>query len=195
LTRSSGCLRTVSWRTEGLGAALLAIALLAAAPAAAQGMTVSAAMHGQRAEARVSFTWDREAELVSFLRGGLESRITFTVRLFRQRPSLLPVLGETLLAERIVSRSAYFDILEKKFVMETDDGARALFDLPEDLLRAYFRLEALPLAAVRSSDKPSVAAQVRFEAVRLMPPLSIVSLAGAAASTVSPWVRARVAGL
>jgi hypothetical protein len=143
--------------------------------------------------ADVVLRWDRQEELISSLRDGLESRITFTVRLFQAGRSLIPFLRESLVVERSVSRNAYFDVLEQKFAMESDDGARTLFEQPEALVKAYLSLSGLPLAAVRGPERRSVAARVKFEAVRLMPPLSIVSFAGAAASYLSPWVRREVA--
>jgi hypothetical protein len=138
------------------------------------------------------FRWDRENELVAALRDGLESRITFTVRLLRDQPSLLSFLGETVVGEKSVSRSAFYDVLEQKFAVESDDGQRTLFARPEDLVRDYLRLSGLRLAAARGPGRQSVAARVHFEAVRLMPPLGIVSFAGAAASYLSPWVRSDV---
>ncbi len=196
LTRSHGSSRTGSWRTDAAGAALGVLLFCSALPLAGQSVDLSVGVGNGMVSADVTLRWERQEQLVSTLRDGLESRITFTVRLFQGRPSPFPFFGESLVVERSVSRSAYFDVLEQKFAMESEDGSRALFEKPEVLVREYLRLVALPLAApplaARGTEMRSVAARVQFEAVRLMPPLGIVSLAGAAASYTSPWVRKEV---
>jgi hypothetical protein len=201
-TPSPGSSRTGSWRTEaaarrtpgraaGRGAlrpAVAALFLLLALRAGCQKVELTAARHGGVVTADVRFLWNREEELVSSLRDGLESRITFTVRLSAAKPGLLPFLGDTLVAERRVSRSAFYDMLEQRFAMESDGGARVEFEEPKALVGEFLRLKALPMGAAGGGET-SVSARVRFEAVRLMPPLGIVTLAGAAASYTSPWVR------
>ncbi len=196
LMRSRGCSRTASWRTDAARAALAVLLLGAALPLGAQSVDLSVGVRNGIVSANVTLRWERQEQLVSSLRDGLESRITFTVRLFRGRPSPFPFLGESLVVERRVSRNAYFDVLEQKFAMESEDGSRTLFERPEALVSEYLHLPALPLGAAplaaRGAERHSVAARVQFEAVRLMPPLGIVSFAGAAASYTSPWVRKEV---
>ena len=46
--------------------------------------------------AGAAFRWDREEELASTLREGLESRIIFTLRVFEKSPGLLSLLGDRL---------------------------------------------------------------------------------------------------
>ncbi len=188
--RSPGFSKIASWRTSGR--ALAFILLWGAFPLGAQGLDLAVETRGGFVSADLVFRWDRESELVSTLRDGLESRITFTVRLLRVQPSLLPFLGETLMVEKSVSRSAFYDVLEQKFTMESEDGKRALFAHPEDLVRDYLRLAVPRLAASGGPGRQAVTGRVHFEAVRLMPPLGIVSFAGAAASYLSPWVRKEV---
>jgi hypothetical protein len=166
--------------------------LCSALPLGGQSLDLSVGVRNGVVSADVALRWDRREELVSSLRDGLESRISFTVRLFRAGRSPIPFLRESLVVEKSVSRVAYFDVLEQKFAMESDDGSRTLFEQPEALVREYLSLSGLPLGAVRGPERRSVAARVQFEAVRLMPPLSIVSFAGAAASYLSPWVRKEV---
>jgi hypothetical protein len=139
--------------------------------------------------ARVSFRWDRREDLVSSLRAGMESRITFTVRLFERRQSLLRLRGDKLVAEKKTARSAFWDFLDNSFVVETDDGLRLSYATPEDLLEGFLTLSAVRLAAVPRAGPPRfyVTARALFEPVRLMPPLTLVELAGQAATATTPW--------
>jgi hypothetical protein len=192
-------------RTGGRrGIALLALALLATAPLAAAPLpaapkvdlsverrATTRAAASDDLVARVSFRWDRRDDLVSSLRAGMESRITFTVRLFERRPSLLRLRGDRLVAERKTARSAFWDFLDNSFVVETDDGRRSSFSTAEDLLDGFLTLGDLRLAAVPRAPRPGrfyVSARALLEPVRLMPPLTLVELAGQAATATTPWV-------
>jgi hypothetical protein len=129
-------------------------------------------------------------ELVSSLRQGLESRITFTARVYERRHGLLPFRGDRMLAERRVSHSAFWDFLDERFVVETDTGTRVSFGSVDELLRGFFTLSAIPLYNGRAPRAALyVMARAQFEPVRLMPPLTLVSIVGRAATYTSPWAR------
>ena len=178
--------------------ALLAVAaaalLLAATPAQSQELKLTATRAGDMVVASASFLWHREEELASTLRDGLESRITFTVRVYEKKSSLLPLLADRLVAEEIIARNAFYDFLDGRYVMETDTGARASYADVAGLLEAFLSLPSLPLPRCRPWRDSGcyVAARVQFDPVRLMPPLTIVSLVGATATVTTPWVRKEV---
>lgn len=165
-----------------------------AAPAACQGLTVKAVRAGSFARVTAVFSWDRQAELLAALRDGLESRITFSFRAFERATGLLAVLGDRLLGERTITRSAYFDILGGTYIVEEDGGAQSASSDLDALVTGFFTADGIALPAPLSARPApcSVAVRVHFEPVRLMPPLTIVSLAGAAVSHTTPWVRAEV---
>ena len=111
----------------------IALAVLIAAPLGAQvvdldvGRKVSTrASEADTLVARVSFRWDRMSELVSSLRAGMESRITFTVRLYEKRKGVFPFPADRLLAERSAARSAFWDFLDGTFVVESESGDRRI---------------------------------------------------------------------
>lgn len=174
------------------GIALLVL-LYVSLPAGGQNVKLQAEMKGSTILASVSFRWEREEELLSSLRDGLESRISFTVRLYEKRPLLLPFLGDALAAEKSVSRNAFFDFLEGEFVVETENGLRTMFENPRDLLVGFFNI-SVPIDARGLLQKPYVSVRVRFDPVRLMPPLTIVSLIGATGAYTSPWIQQEVSG-
>ena len=129
--------------------------------------------------------------MAAALRQGLESRITFTVRLYEKRRPVLFLAPDHLLVERTVSRSAFWDFLDDRFVVESDTGARVSYASAEELLGDFLSVEEMFLYPVpRNAHRDLYAtARAQFEPVRLMPPLTLVSLVGRAAALVTPWVR------
>jgi len=172
----------------GLAAALLLLG--AAAPLAAQAIELSMQPGRGVLVASLSFRWARPEEVVASLRRGLESRITFTTRLYEARTPAFSFAGDRLLAEKTVRRSAFWDFLDQVFVVEEEERQTSYADAPA-LIRGLFSVQET--FALASGDgrrrKLYVAARAQFEPVRLMPPLTIVGLAGAATTVATPWVR------
>ncbi len=121
----------------------------------------------------------------------MEARIVFTLRVYQRRRGFLPFFRDRLLVETTLARSAFWDFLDRTFVVESDDGTRAVYQSAPELLLGFFSLTdvRVPLAAPRRGEARYVTARARLEPVRLMPPLTIVTLAGAAASYTTPWER------
>ena len=195
MTRSRDCSPAVSKRNRRLRrpAAVLALALglLNAAALESQGVDLSLSSPSGVLSANLTFRWNRMEELVSSLREGLESRITFTARVYETRRGILPLRGDRMLVERKVSHSAFWDFLDDRFVVETDSGTRVSFGSVDELLRGFFTLSAMPLYAGSRDPQTAlyVIARAQFEPVRLMPPLTLISIVGRAATYTSPWSR------
>ncbi len=199
MTPWKSCSRTASRRSRPgrLPAVLLclfALAAGAAARAGAQGLALSVQRDHLLVGAEARFSWERTGELAATLREGLESRITITLRVYETAPGLRGLLGDRLLAERSVTRSAYYNFLDSDFVVEESSGRRLSFAGPEEALGAFFSLRAGALLILRpdQAGRCYAAAQARFDPVRLMPPLTIVTLAGAGGRVTTPWVRAEI---
>ena len=162
-----------------------------AATAAAQSLDMGVTVRPDGIRADLSFHWNKEADLLSSLRDGMEARIVFTLRVYQKRSGFLPFFRDRLLGETRVARSAFWDFLDRKFVVESDDGTRAAYTNTQDLLRGFFSLSDFPVASPppRPGELRYVTARARLEPVRLMPPLTIVTLAGEAASYTTPWER------
>ena len=121
----------------------------------------------------------------------MEARIVFTLRVYQRRTGLLPLFRDRLLSETRVARSAFWDFLDGKFIVESDDGSRASYTSSPELLMGFFSLMDYPVLRFPPSQGESryVTARARLEPVRLMPPLTIVTLAGEAASYTTRWER------
>ena len=170
---------------------LLLLASLAGEHAAAQSLDLGVNVRADGISANVSFRWNKEADLVDSLRDGMEARIIFTLRVYQKNQGFLPFLRDRLLAETSIARSAFWDFLDGKFVVESDDGSRSAYTSAQDLLTGFFSLTDFPLLRLppQHGELRYVMARARLEPVRLMPPLTIVTLAGAAASYTTPWER------
>jgi hypothetical protein len=179
-----------------VAAALLAGAALGLAagapPAHAQAIELSMESGGGFLTATLGFRWSRPEDLITSLRRGLESRITFTTRLYEVRRPAFSFAGDRVLAEKRVTRSAFWDFLDQVFVVEEEGGGQKSYADPLALLHGFFSLEQTFAYAPSngSTGRPRyVAARAQFEPVRLMPPLTLVGLAGAAVNVTTPWVR------
>jgi hypothetical protein len=167
--------------------------LLAGASASghAQAIELSVAQRGGFIAASLSFRWARADEVIDSLRMGLESRITFTTRLYEARRPAFSFAGDRLLSERTVARTAFWDFLYRVFVVEEEGIPQKIYSDPGELIRGFFTLDEQfsPDTASAVRRRLYVTARAQFEPVRLMPPLTLISLAGAAANVATPWVR------
>lgn len=178
-----------------MGAAWLAAAA-APAPSPRLALEVSAAAGVVRAD--VVLAAGAADEPIASLRDGLESRITFTLRCYRRQHGLAALFGDALLAERTVARVAFYDAIERRFVVEQDD-ARSSYADEAAFRQAFFTLRGValgPVAPARAGAGAGasryVAARAQYDPVRLSPPLTILTLFGLAARYTTPWVREEV---
>ncbi len=195
MTQSKSCSRDASRKNRaGRRPSLLlcaCAALLAGAAGYCQSTDLAVSASSGALTASLSFRWDKVQDVVAALHQGLESRITFTVRLYEKRRAALPLTPDRLLAERSVSRTAFWDFLDGRYVVESDTGAQVSYASAEELLQGFFTvsdtfLNPLPRDFHRSM---YATARAQFEPVRLMPPLTLVGMVGRAAAAVTPWVR------
>ncbi len=190
MTPLRSCSKTVSKRSSS--GAFLALLLCAAAPAAgAQAIHGVAAASGGRITADLGFQWDRPDEAVASLQDGLESRIVFTVQLFEKGQGVYPFNADHLLAQKTVRHSAFWDFLDRVFVVEEEGGSPTICRSTAELMQSFFSLQGVFLYDFAGRKHPSlyVAARAQYEPVRLMPPLTLVNLVGAASNITTPWMR------
>ncbi len=194
LTPSKNSSRTSSRRNETRGIRAAAfIALVCSSPMlSAEDLDLAVSVRDGIIHADAFFRWDRERELIAALRDGMESRITLTIRLYGKRAAFLPFFSNVLIAEKSLSRVAFFDFLEKKFAIESETERKRVFDEPAEMVREFFSWTNVSMGTRPGMKHPSLSARIQFDPVHLMPPLAIVSLAGAAGTYTSPWIRREV---
>jgi hypothetical protein len=164
---------------------------------------VGATPSGDRVRVTVAYAPAPGDTLQRTLRDGLESRITFTVRLYERRAGLAALFGDALLDEISVSRVAFYDALAGRYVVEQDGEPAAYADGPS-FADGFFSLRGLALdggtraggeAAPGRERTRYVAARVQYDPVRLSPPLTILTLFGVAERATTPWARRDVPGV
>jgi len=192
-TPSRSCSTIASKRNRFAIRTAVACALFAGAAAAgtAQAIELSVAPRGGFVGATLSFRWARADEVIDSLRTGLESRITFTTRLYESRRPAFSFAGDRLLFQTTVTRSAFWDFLDQVFVVEQQGAPQKTYTDPRDLIRGFFALDVVFNVDMASAIRRRlyVTGRAQFEPVRLMPPLTLIGLAGAAANVATPWVR------
>ena len=112
-----------------------------AASGNAQSIELSLAPRGGLIAASLSFQWARADGVIDSLRAGLESRITFTTRLYESRQPAFSFPGDRLLSERTVTRSAFWDFLDHVFVVEQEGIPQKAYVDPRELIRGFFVLD------------------------------------------------------
>ncbi len=106
-----------------------------------QAIELSMATAGGFLSASLSFRWAHTEEVIASLHRGLESRITFTTRLYEARSPAFSFAGDRVLAEKKVTRSAFWDFLDQVFVVEQEGGPQKTYTDPDELIRGFFSLE------------------------------------------------------
>ncbi len=200
-TRSRSCSTTVSRRNRGAfgaksggafgarGIAAACVLLLAvAARGGGQEIELSTVAQDGLVTAHLAFRGVPPGDLIESLHKGLESRITFSMRLYEKRRPAFAFAGDRIVAQKIVARSVFWDFLDKVYVVAQDGDGQIVYRDPRELLEGFFTLEET-LSSSPARGRLYVTARAQFEPVRLMPPLTLVSKVGAAANVTTPWSR------
>ncbi len=146
---------------------------------------------GGHVSADLAFQWDQAAATVESLQKGLEARIVYTVRLYQTAQGLVPFGGDRMIAQATVWQTALWDFLDSVYIVESKDGGQTVCHTTEELMASFFtaRNVALYDFGVKKHTPLYVVARAQFEPVRLMPPLTLVNLVGAASAVTTPWTR------
>ena len=196
MTPSKSSSRIDSKRSRARAAVLLAGSLfaalfLAAPPIGAQ--TLKGTLHSSagHVDATLVFQWDQAAATVESLQKGLEARIVYTVRLYQKSQGLFPFGGDRVVAQATVWRTALWDFLDSVYIVEGEGGSQTVCRTTDELMASFFTARGVPLYDFGTRKHPPLYAMARaqFEPVRLMPPLTLVNLVGAASIVATPWTR------
>lgn len=128
------------------------------------------------------------ARILSALRDGLESRVTFQFRVYERPRGLRSVIGDRLIGERRVTHSGSMDFFDRRYVLESDVAGVASFAEPEDFMLRFLGIGALVLAGTEPGGRAYVLGRARVDYVTLDPPLSIIALFRPT-STTTGWIR------
>jgi hypothetical protein len=150
--------------------------LVACAAVAAEDLDVSvAAVTAGRIAVNAQIVAADDARLLRSLQDGLESSVTFEVRLYRRAVGLRGLLGDPLVEHVDVTRRASVDFLDNRYILVDETGNTRFHTDAGGFLRDFLSLAALPLT-LPAGGHAYVYARARLEYVKLEAPLHIVAL-------------------
>ncbi len=196
MPRSVTCSRPSSRRNESKGIALVILiaALLTAGPLAAQEARLETRLRDTTVHVTIEFESPRSEEVLASLRDGLKAEIIFQARLYRKSRGLLSFLGDRLLVETKISRTAYFDFYENRYMILRDGNLLGEYASEQEFLHSFFFLPDLELGEIDISEleKLYVLARVRMMPVKIISPLNIITLFSSETVSTSPWLEAEI---
>jgi len=183
--------RDGSRRTSLRASAALLLLLLAAGAAGAQALRGTVRTGDGRIRVDLVFQGDMAGATVESLQKGLEARIVYTVRLYQKSEGAFPFAGDRLISQATFRPSALWDFLDSVYVVEADGGGQTICRSTDELMASFFTARGVALYDFGTRPHPPlyVTARAQFEPVRLMPPLTLVNLVGAATVVATPWIR------
>lgn len=150
-------------------------------------VVVSAALTGVESE-QIYSTFRK-----GLLEEGLKTEISYQFRLYRRYKGFFSFLGDKVIAEKKVIKTAYLDIYERVFIIEVN-GEKKVLLYEEDFLRSFFKAEDVQIGRLssRESKEHYVLARISFSPVRLVPPLNMISLLYKKTAVVTRWTEAEI---
>jgi hypothetical protein len=138
---------------------------------------------------QLAYTDSRAAEVLTALEEGLAAEIQFQLQLYRRQRRPFAFLGDHLLAELRLARTARYDRFERRYCILSPGAAEARFEVAADFLREFFALGPLALGSPPLGEASGyyVQSRVRLSPVKIVPPLKLITLFYPQAS--SPWLR------
>jgi hypothetical protein len=134
-------------------------------------------------------------EVVTALQEGLASEIQFQLRLYRRQRGLFGFLGDRLLAERRLVRTARFDRFERQYRIQESGAAETRFTQPSSFLQAFCSLSSLSLGPLPQGEAAGcyVLGRARLTPVKIVFPLGLITLFYPQTSFLTPWQRQELA--
>jgi hypothetical protein len=164
------------------------LALCGAPAAAAQGrQDLRVGLEEGRVVVSLAYADPRAGEVLAALEEGLAAEIQFQLRLYRRQRRLLTFLGDHLVAELRLARTARYDRFERRYCIQSPGAAEVRFEEAGDFLQEFFTLGPLALGAAPAGAGYYVQSRVRLTPVKIVPPLKLITLFYPPVS--SPWLR------
>jgi hypothetical protein len=127
--------------------------------------------------------------VLAALQDGLASEIQFQLRLFRRQRVPFGFLGDRLVAELRLVRTARYDRFQRQYRIQSPAEAESLHAEARGFLEAFFALGPLPLGQLAAGEAGQhyVQSRVRLSPVKIVFPLKLITLFYPQAY--SPWLR------
>jgi len=131
------------------------------------------------------------AEVVQALDEGLAAEIQFQLRLYRRQRGVFAFLGDRLLAERRLVRTARFDRFERLYRVQESGAVEVRFPEVASFLEAFCSLDFLSLGPLPpgGAGECYVQARARLTPVKLVFPLGLINLFFPQTTFLTSWLR------
>jgi hypothetical protein len=167
-------------------AASVALFVLALRLVPAQELEAALARHSDRIEIGFVLTGIDEERLLGGLQDGLAAGVKFQFRIYTQAAGILRLLGDRLVSETSVVRTASMDFLEHRYILVGEEGSTESFQGAEEFLSRFLSVSPFVVPAAYE-DATYVMARARLDYVKLEPPLNLVALFQRTAVTTDWW--------
>ena len=169
---------------------MLILGLAAAGARAEQALQdLRIVLEGDRVVVSLSYSDPRAGEVLAALEDGLASEIQFQLRLVRRQRVPFAFLGDRLVSELRLVRTARYDRFQRQYRIQSPAEAETRHEEARGFLEAFFALGPLPLGELEAGEAGQyyVQSRVRLSPVKIVFPLKLIALFCPQAS--SPWMR------
>ena len=136
-----------------------------------------------------TFVLDNADELINNLKSGFRAEITFQFRLYEKQSGLLSFLGNRLIKEIKITKSAWYDIFEGAYVIESKGLEVGRFKKKDNFLTNFLSINYRKLIIDSKCRKGSciLMGRVYFVPIKLIAPLNLVRVFTPLGSTTTEW--------
>ena len=189
---SRTCLKQSSRRIETRGVALiltLTFYWIFVRPVNSQTTFLTVERKDNLIHVSAQFSYEYPDEVLQSIEDGLKAEIEFQFRLYQENIGFFSFLGDRLILEKRISYNAFYDQYENKYIIESSSGAMQFFQNEEDFIKNFFVIRQFELSDSKrdKSSRYYILARIRLNPVKLIPPLTVISLFSNVGSTVSSW--------
>jgi hypothetical protein len=129
--------------------------------------------------------------ILDTLNKGLKAQIIFSIKIYEKAEGLCAFLGDRLVEEYNLFSVAYRDYFVDEYVVESWRGDKTYFKKAELFFTAFFSLKDFRMKGLEEfqGGRYYVFVRVQLDAVKLIPPFTILTFLPFGGRFTSPWVR------
>lgn len=129
-----------------------------------------------------------ESRIIQSLLDGHRSEVRYDFRLLRKATGLRKILGDRLVAEEQTTYIARWDAFDESFVVLIDGAAERVFKDANSFLEFFLSVENRVMTIEEIlTDQDYLFCRWRIQPVKLVPPLTLMTLIKSDLQTISSW--------
>ena len=131
-----------------------------------------------------------ESRVIDALLDGHRSEVRYDFRLLRKATGLRKILGDRLVTGEQTTYMARWDAFDESFVVLIDGAAERVFKDANSFLEFFLSVENRVMTIEESlTDEDYLLCRWRIQPVKLVPPLTLMTLVKSDLQTISSWQR------